>query len=120
MRKQSMADIYTNLQDKETWLLEKANVVGCGIGEKIKAGLPLGRICLKVYVEIKLPLNKLAKHDIIPQAVSLIETDVEEIGKISEAHTTMAARRFIRRQLTRIHPINDRCYVGHFRLSGKG
>ncbi|HAH20828.1 MAG TPA: hypothetical protein DCL49_08010 [Candidatus Omnitrophica bacterium] len=82
MRKQSMADIYTNLQDKETWLLEKANVVGCGIGEKIKAGLPLGRICLKVYVEIKLPLNKLAKHDIIPQAVSLIETDVEEIGKI--------------------------------------
>lgn len=82
MRKQSAAHIYKNLKEKEAWLLEKANVVGCGIGEKIKAGLPLGRICLKVYVEKKLPLNKLAKRDIIPQTLSLIETDIEEVGKI--------------------------------------
>lgn len=74
--------ITKSLIANEIALLQKANVVGVGIGEKIKAGLPLGRICLKVYVEKKLLLNKLAKHDIIPQDLSLIETDVEEIGKI--------------------------------------
>lgn len=82
MRKQPIADIYKNIKEKEAWLLAKANVVGCGIGEKIKDGLFLGRICLKVYVDKKLPWNKLAKHDIIPHIISPIETDVEEVGKI--------------------------------------
>lgn len=66
----------------EARILEKANVVGVGTGEKIRAGIPLGRLCLKVYVEKKYPKSQLSKNDIIPQSVSAIETDVEEVGKI--------------------------------------
>lgn len=82
MPKQGLADIYKNLRENETRLLEKANVVGCGVGEKIKSGLSLGRICLKVYVQKKHPLNKLARIDVIPRSLSSVETDVEEVGKI--------------------------------------
>jgi len=74
--------IAESLKENETRLLEKANVVGVGIGEKIKAGIPLGRLCLKVYVEKKYPESKLSKNDIISRNVSSIETDVEEVGRL--------------------------------------
>ena len=110
MRKQSAAHIYKNLKEKEAWLLEKANVVGCGIGEKIKAGLPLGRICLKVYVEKKLPLNKLAKRDIIPRTLSLIETDIEEVGKIRALQSLSGFT-------SRYRPALGGVSLGHYRIT---
>lgn len=83
MKELEISSITKSLEANEAQLLQKANVVGVGIGEKIKAGLPLGRLCLKVYVEKKYPKTALAKNDIIPQGLSLIETDVEEVGKIT-------------------------------------
>lgn len=74
--------ISQSLRKNEAQLLQKANVVGVGIGEKIKNGLPLGRLSLKVYVEKKYPKGQLAKKDIIPQSLSPVETDVEEAGRI--------------------------------------
>lgn len=79
----TVSSITQSLKANETQLLQKANVVGVGIGEKIKSGLPLGRLCLKVYVEKKYPKIALTKSDIIPQGISLIETDIEEVGKIT-------------------------------------
>ena len=70
------------LRQNEDELLARANVVGVGIGEKIKDGMPQGRLCLKVYVEKKISRVKLSKKDLIPQELSPIETDVEETGKI--------------------------------------
>lgn len=81
-KKNTIALIAQGLKSNEGRLLEIANVVGVGAGEKIKGGLPLGRLCVKVYVEKKYPQAKLSRKDIIPQSISAIETDVEEVGKI--------------------------------------
>ena len=70
------------LRRNEGKLLEKSNVVGIGIGEKVKGGFPQGRLCLKVYVEKKLIAKKLARNELIPREISRVETDVEEVGKI--------------------------------------
>ena len=70
------------LRQNEDELLAKANVVGVGIGEKIRGGFSQNRLCLKIYVEKKLIAKKLTKVDLIPQEIARIETDVEEVGKI--------------------------------------
>ena len=70
------------LKKYEDELLQKANVVGCGIGEKITCGLLTGKLCVKVYVEKKLPEKELKRADIIPQKLPSVQTDVEEVGKI--------------------------------------
>ena len=76
------------LKLNEDELLSKANVVGVGIGEKIRGGFSQGRLCLKIYVEKKLIAKKLTKAEFIPQEISRIETDVEEAGKIiAQANT---------------------------------
>jgi len=76
------------LKLNEDELLSKANVVGVGIGEKIRGGFSQNRLCLKIYVEKKLIAKKLTKAEFIPQEISRIETDVEEAGKIiAQANT---------------------------------
>ena len=76
------------LKLNEDELLSKVNVVGVGIGEKIRGGFSQGRLCLKIYVEKKLIAKKLTKAEFIPQEISRIETDVEEAGKIiAQANT---------------------------------
>ncbi|MDO8748142.1 MAG: hypothetical protein Q7J72_03375 [Candidatus Omnitrophota bacterium] len=70
------------LRQSEDELLAKSNVVGVGIGEKIRGGFSQGRLCLKIYVQKKLSAKKLAKKELIPQEIARIETDVEEVGKI--------------------------------------
>jgi len=82
MEKVSGHLIIQTLWQKEDELFKKANVVGLGVGEKIKHGLPQGRLCAKVYVEKKIPKASLSKKDLIPQELSLIETDVEEVGRL--------------------------------------
>lgn len=74
--------IAQSLRQNEAGLLVRANVVGVGIGEKIKGGFSQGRLCLKIYVEKKLIAERLARKEIIPREISRIETDVEEVGKI--------------------------------------
>ena len=74
--------IAQSLRQNESALLSRANVVGVGIGEKIKDGMPQGRLCVKVYVEKKIAKAQLPKKDLIPQKLLPVETDVEEVGKI--------------------------------------
>src|SRR3989338_206644 len=74
--------IARSLRQNESALLSRANVVGVGIGEKIKDGMPQGRLCVKVYVEKKIAKAQLPKKDLIPRELSPVETDVEEVGKI--------------------------------------
>jgi len=76
------------LKLNEDELLSKANVVGVGIGEKIRGGFSQNRLCLKIYVEKKLIAKKLTKAEFIPREIARIETDVEEVGKIvAQANT---------------------------------
>lgn len=94
------------LEQSREELLKKANVVGVGIGEKITGGLPVGRLCLKVYVEKKLKKTLLAKSDLVPQKLSQIETDVEEVGKIKPLANT-----------ARIRPALGGVSIGHYKIT---
>lgn len=82
MKKQTTAKISKVLKRSESQLLKKSNVVGVGIGEKIKDGKRTGRTCLKVYVEKKIAKERLSKQDLVPPMISEVETDVVEVGKL--------------------------------------
>ena len=82
MKKVTMQVISEVLERHETQLLQKANVVGVGIGEKIQRGIPKGILSLKVYVEKKVAQTQLTKEDVVPQKLSGVESDVEEVGKV--------------------------------------
>lgn len=61
-------------------LLNKANVVGVGIGYKIKGGRKTPRLSLTVLVEQKMPLAELEQADIIPASIAGFPTDVITSG----------------------------------------
>jgi len=62
-------------------LMKIPNVVGVGIGEKLKQGLPTGGICLRVYVTKKVYKDDLGRDNLIPPSLEDIATDVVEIGQ---------------------------------------
>lgn len=66
----------------EKRLLALSNVVGVGIGYKTIHQNSTNKLCIKVYVEHKVPLSRLAKAQAIPRKLDSVETDVEETGKI--------------------------------------
>lgn len=94
------------LKQHRARLLNKAHVVGVGVGEKITAGRPTGRICLKVYVEKKVEKAALSKQDLVPGRVATIETDVEEVGKIRPLAYTQ-----------RMRPAPAGCSIGHYKIT---
>ena len=107
MKKQTTAKILKVLKQSETKLLKKSNVVGAGIGEKITDGKRTGKMCLKVYVERKVAKERLLKNDLVPPTISLVETDVEEVGKIRPlASNRMKAR-----------PARGGASIGHFKIT---
>ena len=57
------------------------NVVGVGIGEKLKEGMPTGEICLRIYVVKKLPKRGLGRDNLVPDSLDGIPTVVVEVGQ---------------------------------------
>lgn len=94
----------------EKKLLGFPNVVGVGIGEKVRGGIRTGRTSVKIYVEKKIPKIELAKKDLVPETISLaeesVETDVEEVGKI----TALSYK-------GRYRPAPPGCSVGHYKIT---
>ncbi|MDL1955997.1 MAG: S1 family peptidase [Candidatus Desulfofervidus auxilii] len=82
------------------------NVVGVGIGFKTVGGQITEEICIKVYVEKKLPQAELAAEAIIPAEYEGIPLDVEEVGKI-EAQVFK----------TRLRPARPGYSIGHYRIT---
>lgn len=76
------SDVLMVKEKYEKRLLSIANVAGIGIGYKTIHNASTNKLCLKIYVENKVPLAKLAKAQRIPKKFDSVETDVEEIGKI--------------------------------------
>ena len=107
MKKQTTAKISKVLKRSETRLLKKSNVVGVGIGEKIKDGRRTGRMSLKVYVEKKVVKERLSKQDLVPPLIAEVETDVEEIGRIRP----LASNRM------RSRPARGGASLGHFKIT---
>jgi hypothetical protein len=66
----------------ETELLERANVVGVGVGYKeIKHELT-DQLALIVSVTEKQALSELAVEDVVPAELNGVLTDVQEVGQL--------------------------------------
>lgn len=63
-------------------LLNKANVIGLGIGLKTVGGEQTGDVSLVVLVSQKLPPADLAACDLLPAEIDGVPIDVQEVGKI--------------------------------------
>ncbi len=76
---QAIANVQEVEQDA---FLARNNVVGVGVGNKIREEKDTGEPCLTVFVSQKLDPALLRTDDVIPTMVGRYKTDVEEIGEI--------------------------------------
>jgi len=87
-------------------LFAKRGVVGYGRARKIKAGIDTGMECIAVFVEKKLPKDKLALNNIIPKSIDGVLTDVIETGKIKALERT-----------GKYLPAPGGCSIGHYAIT---
>jgi hypothetical protein len=80
------------------------NVVGIGVGRKIKDGRVTSAVAIHVYVERKVPKKAVPKADAIPAMIDGVPTDVIETGRFF-AQATPIAR-------TRLRPAKGGCSIG--------
>jgi hypothetical protein len=66
----------------ERALLQKAHVVGVGVGLRQQGGEYTQTVSLVVIVEEKLAISELNPADILPGEVDGIPVDVQEVGQI--------------------------------------
>ncbi len=69
-------------EDEQDTLLDKGNVVGLGIGHKIKDEKDTGTPALTIFVSQKLDPGMVRVADMIPKEVGNFKTDVVETGEI--------------------------------------
>src|SRR5690349_18838637 len=69
-------------ESEQASLLTCENVLGVGVGRKIKEGLDTGEPCLTVFVSQKLPLSALTESARIPRSLKHCKTDVVELGQV--------------------------------------
>lgn len=66
----------------EQSLLEKANVIGVGIGIRKREGIYTGEVALIVMVQKKLPRTELPAEDLLPNEIEGVPVDIQEVGAI--------------------------------------
>jgi hypothetical protein len=66
----------------ESLLMQKANVIGVGIGYRERGGKLTDEVALVVNVIRKLPRFQLDPEDFIPNDIEGVPVDVREIGQI--------------------------------------
>ncbi len=64
------------------------NVVGVGIGKKIKGGQPTGTDAVRVYVNRKFPKTQIPQPQQVPTLIKGVPTDVVETGRFKAFSTT--------------------------------
>lgn len=86
----------------------RQNVVGVGIGPKIKDGKEMAKTSIRFYVERKVIKSSIAKADQLPKEIDGVPTDVVETGRLY-AQVPIAQQR--------LRPTKGGCSVG---FQGKG
>lgn len=66
----------------ESALLRYPHVVGVSQGIRAKQGRPTGEPCLVVFVDQKIPAEKLDPGDVLPKEMEGIPVDVVEVGRV--------------------------------------
>jgi S1-C subfamily serine protease len=82
------------------------NVVGVGIGRKIKRGRPTRTRCVRIYVERKIPRDTLPPELILPKRFGDVVTDVIETGRLRAYVPGMTAGQ------KRLRPARPGCSIG--------
>lgn len=78
----TVAAITASFEPKQEDLFNVLNVVGVGVGTKVKGGKDSRRPCVKVLVSQKLEDGDLAPGDKIDARIGRYATDVEEVGEL--------------------------------------
>jgi hypothetical protein len=63
-------------------LMQKANVVGVGVGLRQRGGRRREEIALVVLVRRKVPRAQLAETDLLPAVIDGVPLDVVEVGDV--------------------------------------
>ena len=117
---QEIADIQ---EAEEDALLAKENVVGVGVGHKIKAEKDTGEPCLTVFVSQKLDPELIRVNDMIPATVQKFKVDVVETGDIfagidaAEELPETEEEVGIEALRVRVRPVEGGYSVGHLRIT---
>lgn len=98
-------------------LLKKRNVIGFAMGEKITGGKKTGRPCLAVIVKKKLPLEELAKKDVVPDTVDGVETDVVESDRFRALVSRPSVRVTDTSRTGRWRPAPGGVSIGHYGMT---
>jgi hypothetical protein len=63
-------------------LMDKANVVGVGVGLRQQGGVRTGEVALVVMVRQKVPREQLAAADVLPSEIEGVPVDVQQVGEL--------------------------------------
>lgn len=94
------------LQVHALQLLDLPNVVGVGIGPKIRAGMRSAETAVVVLVTRKMSQEKLLAESVVPSTLDGIATDIMEVGEIRFLGRTSLSR-----------PAYPGTSIGHFKVS---
>lgn len=75
-------ELATVQEAQESDLLDKQNVVGVGLGHKVKGEEETDEPCLSVLVAQKVDKSLLSKKDRVQRSYDKVKTDVVEVGEI--------------------------------------
>jgi len=88
-------------------LLNRENVVGVGVGYKQIRGEETDQLSLIIFVEKKIPSDRLSKSGLIPGKIKDLHTDIVEIGRV----------RLLENRVDRWRPACPGISIGHYKIS---
>ncbi len=109
--KQEITDFhFTKTQEvkekHEDKLFSLPNVIAVGIGYKKRGGKETKDLCIKAYVEKKVPMKNLAKDEVISPKIDGINTDIEAVGEIKALSFD-----------SKIRPTKPGYSIGHYKIT---
>ncbi len=66
----------------EEALLNKSNVMGVGVGLRMRSGELTDEVVLVVMVTRKVPRSQLAPEDFVPSEIEGVPVDIQEVGHV--------------------------------------
>jgi len=98
------------IEAKETHkesLMDKANVVGVGVGYKVTGGERTGELSVAVLVSEKVPAEQLDPQAVVPPRLDGVTTDVVQVGEI----------RALQARTDRWRPAPPGVSIGHYQIT---
>lgn len=95
------------IERKKVELMALPNVVGVGLGYKVRKNVQVDELCVVAMVQNKVPRVALKESELIPKTVGGIPTDVLQVGKL----------RALQDRTERWRPAPGGVSLGHYRIT---